>query len=69
VILGLVALVSFVLCLLALVVVVLQGGPVIWISTAVLAIWAGRRAWRWLSEPVPVSVQAVLPPDNPTWRS
>lgn len=58
----LLALGSVVVCAFALVALVVMGGPGMWVATMGLAIYLGRRAWRWLEEPMPASVDTVLPP-------
>jgi hypothetical protein len=58
----LLALGSFVVCSFALVTLIVMGGPGVWVATLAVAIYLGRRMWRWLNQPVPVSVESVFPP-------
>jgi hypothetical protein len=63
-ILGLISLASFLACSLALVVLVITGGPIVWIAALVAATWIGTHVWHWLQQTTPVDVKALLPADH-----
>lgn len=68
-ILGLLAVLSFLICSLAFVALVVTGGPLVWLATLVFFLWIARRLWRWaLQETVPVIPQRCFPHETAATR-